>query len=107
MSNGACYLHNMQTWSASVAVRYAPGLSHTREAQQVASAYQINAAMEAAQSEAQLAAVLSQYADDMAAIESRGYRTDYDQLRNAAIIHAERVTATPFAKLLSSALSGY
>lgn len=72
----------------------------------MASAYQILGEMEQAKTEAELAAVLRKYAHDAKAIEDRGYRTDYDQLRNAAIIHAERVTGTAFCTLLSVALSG-
>jgi flagellar basal body rod protein FlgF len=72
----------------------------------MASAYQIFGAMQAATNAAQLAAALRAHADDMVAIEARGYRTDFDQLRNAAIIHAERVTGVPFFKIIADAIDG-
>lgn len=72
----------------------------------VASAYQILVEMEQARTEAELAAVLRKYADAATAIENRGYRTDYDQLRNSALISAERVSGRSFCNLLSVALSG-
>lgn len=70
----------------------------------MASAYQIHRAMEAAETPKALVDVLLAHAGDVTAIESRGYREDISALRQASIVHAERVSGFSFMRLLADAL---
>ncbi len=71
----------------------------------MASAYQIHLEMEAAQTPADLAAVLALRDPDIIAIGDRGYTEDVDALRKHAMLHAERVTGRRFTTVLVEALA--